>query len=543
MFLLSRSNRLTLDQFHKLMKQPHLMGLGEDCVDRLQEVRKFIDHLLQENVPVYGITTGFADLRNKVVSPENAALLSWNIIKSHDAGIGDVLDHDVVLGAMIVRANALAKGYSGFQVASLKTLIGMINTRIIPEIPCCGSLGASGDLALLARLGRAMAGDDVPVFYQGLRMSASEALSRAGIKPFLPQAKEGLALTNGTSFMASMAALALLKEVHLLETMLALQPLFLESVHAVDAAFAAPIHHVRGQWGQNWVASLLHKQIKSSALIDTKGIQNDYCIRCIPQILGPKIELLLTSAGWIEAELDAVTDNPLIFKGDELGSDIAAARQILFQEEMWTVVSGGNFHGEYLTTAADSITMLNAKIALLLERQMTYLLNPFRNQGVLPIYLINHTEAAGLLSGYMITQYTGNDIAQRIAALGTPSSLHNLTSANESEDVVSYGSTACQRLLSQLKFFEDLLTIYLTLIMQAYSIRRSAFLPSLSSYSELLYQALEKKIGIPHPYKEDSDFIERYAKCKGAIEAKIARAHLEYPLEKLLKRAESMSLS
>lgn len=511
MFLLSRQDPLTLDIFHQIVNGNLPLGLSQESSLCLQKVREFIEYLLKQNVIVYGLTTGFADLRNKAVSPEKAAELAYNIIHSHDAGIGEPLPEDVVLGAMVIRANALAKGYSGFQVESLTTLIDMINAKIIPEIPTCGSLGASGDLALLARLGRAMSGEDVPVSCQGVKMSAKQALFIKGIKPFRPQAKEGLALTNGTSFMASMGAIALSREIHLLENILALQPLFLESIHAVDAAFAPPIQQVRGQMGQKWVASLLYDCIKNSPMTDRVEIQNDYCIRCIPQILGPKIELLLSAVPWVERELEAVTDNPLIFRGAELGPELAHSRLIPFQGDSWAVLSGGNFHGEYLTTAADTIALINAKVVLLLERQMTYMLNPFRNQNKLPIYLIADTKDSGLLSGYMITQYTGNDLAQRIAALGVPTGIYNLTSANESEDVVSYGSTACQRLLSQIALLDDFLAIYVTLVVQAYSLRRKEYRLDSMTYSEQLFAALQEQMGISHPYMQEGDFVARYA--------------------------------
>lgn len=535
MFELSPHQPLTLDLFEQLMQGKFSLAVSQESIARLHEVRRFIEKLLQSNAAVYGLTTGFADLRNKAVSPDKASELSRNIIESHDAGIGTPLSEEIVLGAMIIRANALAKGYSGFQEESLQTLVNMINARIIPEIPSCGSLGASGDLALLARLGRAMMGEDVPVFYRGAKISAKQALALEGITPFSPKAKEGLALTNGTSFMASMGAIALLREASLIENILALQPLFLESVHAVDAAFADPIHQVRGQEGQSWISSILYNCIRNSPYIDRNGIQNDYCIRCIPQILGPKIESFCNAVPWIERELDAVTDNPLIFKGEFLGSALAESRILVFEQECWSVLSGGNFHGEYLTTAADTIALSNAKIVLLLERQMTYMLNPFRNQSTLSPYLIAKDKDAGLLSGYMITQYTGNDLAQRIAAFGVPTGIYNITSANESEDVVSYGSTACQRLLSQISLLEDFVAIYLTIAMQAYSLRRKTQTPDRDTYSERLFAALQTEMGIEHPYTEETSFIERYAAAKKTVLSSIAGQILGSPLSQRLK--------
>lgn len=509
-FDLSPHHVLTLPEFQRIVKGQTKLGISAETTRCLDEVRALVDHLLKTREVVYGITTGFADLRKSTVDPQQAAQLSRNLIASHDGGIGEPLSEEIVLGAMVIRANALAKGYSGFQQASLQTLVDMINARIVPEIPCCGSLGASGDLALLARLGRAMCGEEVPVWYQGKRTSAREALLQEEIRPFCPQAKEGLALTNGTSFMASMAALGFFRQERLWNNFLALLPLFLESVHAVEAAFLPSIHEVRGQLGQKWIASWIRQCLKDSPFIDRKGVQNDYCIRCIPQILGSKLELMWTAKHWIERELEAVTDNPLLFKNPLEPSEKA----IEFGGAFWDVLSGGNFHGEYCTTMADSMTMLNAKVALLLERQMTYLLNPSRNQHILPIYLIADVRNAGLLSGYMITQYTGNDLAQRIASLGVPASLYNLTSANESEDVVSYGSTACQKWLSQLNFFEDFLAVYLTQLMQAYALRRQNQTVNPLTHSERLFHYIQEEMGIKHPYLQDQSFEMRYAAAK-----------------------------
>lgn len=532
---------LTLDLFAKMLNSEIPFRISTEAKARLEETREFIDFLLEKNIKVYGLTTGFADLRNVAVPSEKAAELSCNIIASHDAGIGPSLSHDVVLGAMIIRAHSLAKGFSGFQPKSLETLMGMINERIIPDIPCHGSLGASGDLALLARLGRAMQGHDVPVSYSGRQMDAKGALTMAGIAPFVPAAKEGLALTNGTSFAASMAAIALLKEIRVLENFFALLPLFLDATEAVDSAFLEPINACRGQKGQVWVAQLIRQLTKDSHYKDSEGVQDDYCIRCLPQILGPKIELIEESALWIERELNAVTDNPLIFRGEEISDDVPQSRLIEFQGINWLVISGGNFHAEYLTTAADAIALANSKIALLLERHMTYLLNPFRNKNKLPVYLLHDETKRGLHSGYMITQYTGNDLAQKIAALGVPTGIYNLTSANESEDVVSYGSTACQRLLTQITLFEDFLAIYLCIVTQSYAIKRAVKTPLPHTISEKCFQVIEEYMP-PLPHLKEESFRERYKGAKELLASSRLREIIHFPLvEKLNKQTEHRS--
>jgi histidine ammonia-lyase len=200
--IIGSDHRLTLKAFFSSLDPSNKLTLSSETKKRLTETRRFIQHLLSQKITVYGLTTGFADLRDRSVNPDSASELSLNLIRSHDAGIGEPLPSDVVLGAMILRANSLAKGHSGFELKSLETLLKMIEHRIIPEIPCTGSLGASGDLAFLARLGMAMCGEEVPVVCECKRMSAKQALKKFAIAPFKPSAKEVLSLTIVNSFMA-----------------------------------------------------------------------------------------------------------------------------------------------------------------------------------------------------------------------------------------------------------------------------------------------------------------------------------------------------
>lgn len=527
------SEQITLEDFEAVVLGKSRVEITPSTFTKLDRVRRFINHILKENIKIYGITTGFADLRSCSVCPEQASLLSSNIILSHDAGIGKNMENDVVLGAMLLRAHSLARGYSGFQKESLITLVDMINHRIIPRIPMYGSLGASGDLAYLARLARAMQGHDVAVFYEGQEMSAAEALSKAKIAPFVPSAKEGLALTNGTSFMASMMALAWIKQTRQMNNLLSLLTLFLSSTRHVDAAFMEAIQEVRGQKGQIEMARRLRSSLKDSPFTDKTGVQQDYCIRCLPQILGSKFEIIYEQYPKMLAELNAVTDNPLIFEGVEVSSDIGAERIIQFEGTRWAVLSGGNFHGEQLTTIADTITAANAKIILTLERGLTYLLNPYRNEGVLPTYLIADQKNRGLLSGFMITQYTANALAQKIATLALPSQMFNITSANESEDVVSYGATACQRLLEQLDTMHLFNSIYLTVNAQAYALSRRQLLEkgiSLSEnlYSEKVYAHVQAKFNHIFPIIVETSFEDHYRKAGELLSTELHHTVRDY---------------
>jgi histidine ammonia-lyase len=536
MVLIGKRHRFGLLQFRDVVfKNRTKVEICPEASKDLQKTRNFIDFLLKNDIEVYGVTTGLADLRNQKVNPLEAAQFSSNLIESHDAGIGIPIPQTVTLGAMIARASSLAKGNSGFQLKSLKTLVEMINKRIIPQIPKTGSLGASGDLAFLARMARAMRGDDVSVWYKNKTMSARKALEITGIKPFEPSAKEGLAITNGTSFIISMLSIAYLQELNELENILALQGLFLNAIGSQSTAFNESIHQVRNHSGQVLVAKILSKHLEFTSFSDPSRIQDDYCIRCVPQILGPKIEIILEQHKKIETELNAVTDNPLFFKGDEISTDVNPSKIWSVNDELWTVLSGGNFHGECLTTIVDTICASNAKIAFTLERQISYMLNPNRNRNQLPIYLIKDPSQSGLLSGYMITQYTANALVQRIAQLGTPTSIYNITSGNETEDIVSYGSTAAERLLDQLQYLRELNAIYLTVAVQAYAITREKHLSAGKTISpkllaEQIFGKIQDIAEEEYPTSKDENFEKRYNQALKVLDTGILQSIMENPL-------------
>ena len=523
---------MTINDFLSLLKDSSCLKLGKKTLKNLDNTREFIDYICSNNIKVYGITTGFGSLRKHFISPELSTTLSKNLILSHDAGIGPSLPNEVTLGAMILRTHALAKGYSGFSSEGLSTLVSMINNRIIPEIPSHGSLGASGDLAFLARLGHAMMGGDVPVEFKGVKMSASKALQSAGIQKFVPKSKEGLALINGTSFMASMLAIAYSKEEALLENLFAGIGIFLNAVGASPVPFFDSTQFVRNQFGQLLVARLIKPFFSNSKSDNFDNVQDDYCIRCLPQIFGPRLEFILDQKSMIEREINAVTDNPLIFKGSQISSDVDQACQYSFNGDTWAVLSGGNFHGENLTTAADGIALANAKFALTIERQITYMLNSWRNRNFLPDYLIPTPEEAGLKSGFMIPHYTANAIVHKICLLAQPSSLMNCTSGNEAEDIVSYGATACNKLLDQIKLVEELLVIYLLTALQAYSINRESFKLKNEIVEEIFMDIQDQ---ISFPILNDEDFRQKYNIISAFISSGKIRKLAGFPLEHITR--------
>ncbi len=545
MVFIGKSHKFGLLQFRDVvLKKRTRIEICPDALKDLQKTRDFIDFLIENNAEVYGVTTGLADLRGQKIDPCQAALFSSNLIESHDAGIGAPLPQEVTLGAMVARASSLAKGFSGFRSESLETLVRMINKGIIPQVPKTGSLGASGDLAFLSRLGRAMRGDDVPVWYKGHTTSAKKALERAGIQPFTPLAKEGLALTNGTSFIISMLSLAYLQELNEMENILALQGLFLNAIGSTSTAFNKSTHQVRSHTGQVLVAEILSKHLEFSSFSDHSQVQEDYCIRCVPQIFGPKVEIILEQFPKIETELNAVTDNPLFFRGDEISEDVDPRGVWTFDNEPWAILSGGNFHGECLTTIADTMCASNAKIAFTLERQISYLLNPFRNRNRLPVYLITDVEQVGLVSGYMITQYTANALVQRIAQLGSPTTVFNITSGNETEDIVSYGTTAAERLLEQLQYLRELNAIYLTVVVQAYAITRASHISrgktiSSNLIAEKLFEKIQDITEEDYPTTKEENFDRRYTQALKVLESGILQSITGHPLYSRITSKES----
>ena len=272
-------------------------------------------------------------------------------------------------------------------------------------------------------------------------------------------------------------------------------------------------------------------------MVDRKNVQNDYCLRCLPQIFGPKLEIILSLRSIMENELNAATDNPLVFKDDEISADVDEGRIFNIKGSRWTVISGGNFHGEYLASFGDCLALMNAKLALTMERQMTYMLNPARNQNLLPTYLVNNKKDIGLLSGYMITQYVTNSLTQKICYLANPVSNFNLTSANESEDIVSYGATSVDKLLDQLEYIHQLNTIYLTTVSQAYSIRRADYLESQGNISsdlfcEKLFNIVQDSLddNMQFPINEDIAFDKYYEVLGRLLKTNALRNAVGFPI-------------
>lgn len=397
--------------------------------------------------PVYGINTGFGVLASRRIAPEDAGRLSRNVVLKCCAGVGPPLPADVVRAMMAIRADTLAHGTSGVRPLLADTYVAMLNAGVTPWIPSKGSLGASGDLAPLAHIGVVMTrepeGSDRPdesgrAYYEGELMSGAEAMRRAGIERFVPGPKEGLALTNGTTFMLASAALAVLDAESLLDHADAAAALSLEAVQGLSAAFDPALHAASGQAGQPEAAARLRRLFAGSGLIDAADdgrVQDAYSLRCIPQVHGPARDAVAFVRSRVEGMLTGTSDNPLVFV-DEQGRGRA--------------VSGGNFHGEGLAFWLDLLGMVVAEVANLAERRTFRLLTPELSNG-LPSMLVPDP---GLDSGLMMGQYTQAALVSENKTLAHPDSVDSIPSSANQEDHVSMGANAarhCREILANVR--------------------------------------------------------------------------------------------
>jgi histidine ammonia-lyase len=399
------------------------------------------------------VTTGLGAFVNRRVDPSQAAELSRNLILSHSAGLGVPFDRDIVRGAMLLRLNTLAKGFSGVRPEVTDTLVVMLNRGFTPVVPSQGSLGASGDLAPLAHLALAFTADRAGVsphayvWYEGEILSAREALERAGITPVRLYPKEGLSLTNGPAFSAALLALDWVDAGRLLAAVEVASAMALEALGAASAAFDARLHLARGHPGQIAVARRLRALTRGSQMLDRNaGLQDAYSLRCIPQILGPVWDAHAFVRGLLTRELNAATDNPLLFDGQ--------------------AVSGGNFHGAPIALAADLLKTALTSAGALAERQIDRLVSAPLQTG-LPPMLVGRPDKAGLQSGLMMLQYTAASLCLENRSLAAPDSVHSLPTSGGQEDLNPNAATAAKNLHQIVHNLRSILAIELMAAAQA----------------------------------------------------------------------------
>jgi histidine ammonia-lyase len=393
----------------------------------------WVEALVARGQPVYGINTGFGVFADRRISADDTERLQRNLILSHSAGVGEPFAPEVVRAAMLIRANALALGHSGARPELAETLLAMLNAGITPIVPSQGSLGSSGDLAPLSHLALVVSRGDRDseansgqVWYQGQVLSGKAGMAAAGLPRLVLGPKESLALNNGATFSTALAALAVVDGYRLLEAAQAALALSLEALRGASAAFDARLHAARGHPGQQRVAANVRRLIAGSSLIDSAGrVQDAYSLRCAPQVLGPAYDALDFVAGVLEREINAATDNPLLFDAE--------------------AISGGNFHGEGVGQAADFAAIALAEVGALAERRVARLVDGKLNDG-LPPMLVGSAEAAGLHSGLMMLQYTAAALVLENQTLAAPDSVRSLPTSANQEDHNANSATAGRHL-------------------------------------------------------------------------------------------------
>jgi histidine ammonia-lyase len=414
--------QLTLADLETVARQSRPVALAGDARGAVARARAVVDLAVARGAVVYGVNTGFGNFADVVIPPDKLRELQLNLVRSHAAGVGELLDEAETRALMLLRANVLAKGLSGVRPETLERLIELLNARIHPAIPSQGSVGASGDLAPLAHLALALVGEG------RLRDGgpAADALARAGLAPVTLEAKEGLALINGTQLMTAVAGLALAEALRLLRTADVAGALTLDALKGTDVAFDARIHDARPHPGQRASAANLRRLLAGSPLReshrDCGKVQDAYSLRCIPQVHGAARDALAYVARTIDVEMNAATDNPMVFA------------------ETGELLSGGNFHGEPVALAADMLAIAVAEIGAISERRIERLVNPALSG--LPAFL---TRDGGLQSGLMIAHVTAAALASENKSLAHPASVDSIPTSANKEDHVSMGVTAARQ--------------------------------------------------------------------------------------------------
>ena len=418
--------RLEISDVVDVARRGYHVELADTAWEKVKKSRDLVEKYVEEERVSYGITTGFGMFSDVVVSQDQTADLQRNLIISHSCGVGNPLPEEVVRGIMFLRVANLSIGNSGIRRITMEKLIDMLNKGVHPVVPEKGSLGASGDLAPLSHIVLVILGLG-EAFYKGERMSGAKALELAGIE-VLPNlsSKEGLALINGTQVMTSIGALAIYDAEILAKTADIACAMTSEALNGITCAYDHKVHDVRGHKGQIETAKNLLRILDGSKMTTKQGemrVQDPYVLRCAPQIHGASKDALNFIREKVEIEINAVTDNPLIFPDED------------------QVISGGNFHGQPMALPMDFLAIALSEIGNVSERRLERLVNPSLSNG-LPAFL---TEKGGVNSGYMIVQYSAASLVSENKVLAHPASVDSIPSSANQEDHVSMGTIAARK--------------------------------------------------------------------------------------------------
>ena len=488
--------------------------LDPAALPKIQRSRQAVEDLVARGEVVYGITTGFGRFKDKIISPSEVQQLQVNLVRSHAVGVGPELPERVVRAMLLVRANTLALGYSGVRPEVINLLLDMLNAGVHPRIPSQGSLGASGDLAPLAHLALVVIGEG-EAWHQGELVDGRSALIRAGLQPLQLQAKEGLALLNGTAFMVGMGALQVRRAINLALTGDIAASLSLEALHGTERAYDERVHRVRPHPRQIDCAAFLRRNLAGSQFLrglDSNNVQDPYTLRCVPQVHGAVRDAIAYAQWVIGIELNAVNDNPIIFVDEETGQT--------------DVISAGNFHGEPIAIAMDYMALALTELGNMSERRIARLVDADSNGGVLPMFLTQH---GGLESGLMMAQYTAAALASENKVLAHPASADTIPSSANIEDHVSMGATAVRQVAQILDHVETIVAIELLAAAQGVDFRRQQMggQPAQGAGTRTAYDLIRQKVPfltadtVLSPHIESVRRLVATGAIKEAVEAKL----------------------
>ncbi len=482
---------LTIEETARVAREKENVVISAVAQAAICRSRAAVDALLKSGEAVYGLTTGFGKFAEKRIADADTEALQKNLIVSHACGTGDPLSTEAVRAVMLLRLNALSRGYSGIRLSTMETLLSMLNCGVHPVIPEKGSLGASGDLVPLAHMVLPMIGEGIAE-YRGEILPGAEAMRRAEIPLVTLAAKEGLALINGTQVMTAIGALCVHDAKTLEKTADIVASLTCEAQSCITSAFDERVHLLRGHAGQVACAENLRALLSGSKLSNEclpGKVQDAYSIRCIPQIHGASRDAIQYVYDAVSREINAVTDNPLIFpdEGD--------------------VISGGNFHGQPMALAFDFLAIAIAELANVSERRTERLVNPYLNNN-LPAFL---TPNGGLNSGFMIAQYAAAALVSENKILAHPASVDSIPSSANQEDHVSMGTIAARKAAEILKNAQRVLAIELFAAGQAAGMMGAEKLaPATRAAFDVLRRAVP-------PIERDVVMYERMESCERIV--------------------------
>lgn len=441
-------NTLAIEDVVKVASHGAGVSVSADAMKRIRDAQEVIQRSLRDNRPVYGINTGFGALCNTSIKPDLLGELQHNLVRSHASGTGSLLPQEVVRGAMLLRANNFCSGHSGVRPAVVETLVAMLNQGVTPAVRSSGSLGASGDLAPLADLALVVTGEG-RAWFQGQLMDGHEAMDKARIAPLRLQAKEGLALLNGTAFMTSMAALSCDKAARCLEAQDAAAALSLMGFGGTAAPYVEGLVGARPHHGARLIARHMRRLVEGAPMADggkKLRVQDPYSFRCVPQVHGAALTALLHAIDVISVEINSATDNPLVIDDE--------------------VISGGNFHGQPVGTVMDYLALSMTSSASMSERRVNQLVDT--RQSGLPAFL---AQDPGLNSGFMISQYTAASLVNECRVLATPASVQSVPVSAEQEDHISMATFAANKALQVMEKAIAITAIELLVAAQAVDLR------------------------------------------------------------------------